>query len=313
MRIKFITLLASMMVAAFASARAESPLTVAVYDFTDAEKGAGNYGGKVTALVTADLTEATNLVMLERAELNKALQEQAFGVSGLVSADAAAKIGDLTGAKVLVAGQVIKSGENLIIIADIIGTETGRLFAEKVQGRADALADLTADLSGKIAREISEQASNLVALPVALSSDNLQRAIKNLPGTNRPSVSIKILYTTTATHGRSAQAENELGRDLMAAGFTIVEESSNRKPDVDITGAEDMRAGVKRGVLFSFRCNVELKVTDRRTGEIITMEHQESSASDTTKSSADHAAQTFAAEQLAEKIMPPLSQWNPTK
>ena len=39
----------------------------------------------VTTLVTADLTTETNLVLLERAELTKALNEQAFGVSGLVS------------------------------------------------------------------------------------------------------------------------------------------------------------------------------------------------------------------------------------
>lgn len=292
--------------------RAAEPqkLTVAVYDFADADKGSGNYGGKVTALVTADLTEATNLVLLERAELNKALKEQAFGISGLVSADAAAKIGDITGAKVLVAGEVIKSGDNLIIVADIIGTETGRLFAEKVQGSPDHLADLTADLSAKIAKSISAQAPNLVAARVESPTDNLQRAIKNLHGKNRPSVSIKIFYTTNGSHGRSAQAENELGRDLMAAGFTVVDENSERKPDFEITGVEDMRSGVRSGALYTFRCNIELKVSDRRTGDIITLEHQESSAADSTRPAADHAAQVQAAEQLTEKIMPLLAQWN---
>ena len=44
-----------------------------------------------------------------RRELGKALTEQAFGVAGLVSTDAAAEIGQLTGVKVLVAGQVVRS------------------------------------------------------------------------------------------------------------------------------------------------------------------------------------------------------------
>src|SRR5262249_23167758 len=97
-----------------------APLTVAVYDFTDTDKKAGAMGAKVTALVTADLAADTNFVMLERAELNKALSEQAFGVSGMVSSDAAAKIGQITGAKVLVAGQVIKTdGNHLVVVANI--------------------------------------------------------------------------------------------------------------------------------------------------------------------------------------------------
>src|SRR5258706_12729152 len=72
-------------------AQAAPPLTVAVYDFKgDAE--AASYGNNVTTLVTANLTTETNLVMLERAELTKALSEQAFGISGMVTSDAAAKI-----------------------------------------------------------------------------------------------------------------------------------------------------------------------------------------------------------------------------
>jgi TolB-like protein len=305
----------------------QSALTVAVYDFTATSEmdlgqkvtnwnaslwnarreTARDVGPNVTALVTANLAMETNLVLVERAELNKALSEQAFGVSGLVSADAAAKIGAITGAKILVTGQVINTGNNLIIVADIIGTETGRLFADKVQGASDNLGDLTTDLSGKIARTISMQATNLIAPPVISLSDSLDRAVNNLTGTNRPSVSIKIFYSTTGSRGHSAPTETELGMDLLKAGFPVVDDESDRKPDIEITGIEDMRAGGRTGALYSFRCNVELKVQDRRTGNIITLEHQESSASDSNRSSADHGAQVQAAEQLAEKIMPLLS------
>ncbi len=149
MKTKILLVLALVLVGVMAHAAPPPALTVAVYDFKgDGE--AASYGNNVTTLVTADLTTETNLVMLERAELTKTLNEQAFGISGMVSSDAAAKIGLITGAKVLVAGQVIQTGGNhLVIVANIIGTETGRLFADKVEGTSDNLSDLASELSRK--------------------------------------------------------------------------------------------------------------------------------------------------------------------
>jgi hypothetical protein len=287
-------------------AQPQSPITVAVYNFTG-DSDATHFDNKVTTLLTADLTTETNLVLLERAELNKALSEQAFGISGLVSAEAAAKIGQITGAKILITGEIVKTdNDHLTIVADIIGTETGRLFAEKVQGAADNLADLTSDLSGKIAQLISAQTTNLVSASIESSADRLDRVIKNISGTNRPSVSINILYPTgKARH--SAPAETELGIVLLKAGFAVVDDNSDRKPDVEITGVDDLSAGPKNGSFYSFRCVIELKVQDRRTGNISGFEHEEASATDATRVSADRAAQTQAAEQLAEKILPLLA------
>ena len=89
-------LLVSILMAFAGPAVPAAPLTVAVYDFTEAHKHSSGTGADVTTLVTADLAAETNLVMVERAELTKALNEQAFGVSGMVSSDAAAKIGQIT-------------------------------------------------------------------------------------------------------------------------------------------------------------------------------------------------------------------------
>ena len=64
-------LLAAMVPGAVAAGKPASTLTVAVYDFTDPDKNPAGYASKVTALVTADLTAETNLVMVERADLKK--------------------------------------------------------------------------------------------------------------------------------------------------------------------------------------------------------------------------------------------------
>src|SRR5690242_13873012 len=254
-----------------------APLTVAVYDF----KGNGpaaSYGNNVTTLVTADLTTETNLILVERSELNKALSEQAFGASGMVSSDAAAKIGQITGAKVLVAGQVIETGkDHLIIVANIIGTETGRLFADKVEGAPDNLTGMTLDLSRKIAQTIGEQATNLVLPPPESSAVRIDRIVKMITGANRPSVSIDITgYNRWGNKWPESSTANALGLVLMKAGFPVVDESSDTKPDIIITGSVTWDTAKQHGSLFACSATMELKATERRTGVIRVLDHQES-------------------------------------
>lgn len=186
-----ILLFAALAGSAVAGDKPQSALTVAVYGFADADRDTGGYGSRVTALVTAGLSAETNLVMVERADLKGALGEQAIGASGMVSSDTAAKIGQITGAKVLVSGQVIKSeGNHLVIVASIIGTETARLFAAKAEGSTESLVELTADLSRKIAQTIASQAANLVTATKESSAARLERIVKSIQGTNRPTVSV---------------------------------------------------------------------------------------------------------------------------
>jgi TolB-like protein len=303
-----ILLFAILTMIAGAADKSQPALTVAVYDFKGGADAA-SFGDKVTTLVTANLTTETNLVMVERAELTKALNEQAFGISGMVSSDAAARIGEITGAKVLVAGQVIKTGDNhLVIVADIIGTETGRLFADKVEGASDSLMDLTSQLSRKIAQTINDQATNLIAAAQESSAERLDRIIKNINSTNRPSVSVDINWfdRKKRTH-QSTVAEGEFGTVLLKAGFAVVDSNSDRKPDVEITGTESSSPGPRQGVLFSFSDAMDLKIQERRTGNIIAIEHQIGSASDGARATANAAAQVNAVDALAERILPLLA------
>ncbi len=279
-------------------------LTVAVYDFKgDGE--AASYGNNVTTLVTADLTTETNLVILERAELTKALNEQAFGVSGMVSSDAAAKIGQITGAKVLVAGQVIKTGDNhAVIVAYIIGTETGRLFADKVEGAADNLMALTSDLSRKIALTITVQTTNLVPPKSESREDYLNRIVKNIRGTNRPSVSVSI---QRYNYPYEPTVDGELGAILLKAGFKVVDGKSDHKPDIEIIGSGDMLALTSRDGLFSCSYGLDVKIQERKTGDIIGFDHQESTATSNGQVAAFTAAQIKTIDALAERILPLLA------
>jgi len=303
-----LTILLSAALALIASAAdaPKSALTVAVYDFAG-EADAASYVKKVTTLVTVNLTTETNLVLVERAELTKALGEQAFGISGMVNPEAAAQIGQITGAKVLVSGQVMKIGDNhLIVVADIIGTETGRLFAAKVEGAADNLLGLTDELSRKIAQTISDHTANLIAAAQETSAEHLARIIKGITGTNRPSVSVNIFWATDHSK-HSPTVEAEFGIILLKAGFAVVDANSDRKPDMEITGYEAVSAGPRQSGLFSYHDVVDLKVQARRTGTILAVEHQVGSATEDGDMAARSAAKINAVDALAERIFPLLA------
>jgi TolB-like protein len=306
-----ILLWAALATIAGAAEQPPSALTVAVYDFKG-DAAVASYGRSITTLVTADLTTETNLILVERAELTKALNEQAFGTSGMVTADAAAKIGQITGAKILVVGQVLKTGgDRLVIVADIIGTETGRLFAPKVDGAAENLLALTSDLSRKIAQTITEQATNLVLPAEETQADRLDRIIKNITGTNRPAVSVHITqWNRNGNRWPAGSSESEFGTILLKAGFKVVDQKSDDKPDLEITGdvttswGED---GPKRGGLISTRASLQVKIQERKTGKIICFEHQESTAVGIGATVGDRISQINAVDALAERVLPLLA------
>src|SRR5262245_38672596 len=137
--------------AALARAAATEPLTVAIFDFESKDEAVRDLGPKVSALLNANLSAEPQIITVERAELEKVLGEHELGLSGTVKPDEAAKIGSLTGAKVLVTGRVFKVEDELFIVAKIIGTETSRVYGEAVSGQAKAsLSQLSKDLAKKI-------------------------------------------------------------------------------------------------------------------------------------------------------------------
>ena len=289
--------------------------------------------------------------MVERAQLSTALSEEAFGISGLINSAAAAKIGQLTGAKVLVSGQVVKiSDARLVFVANIVGTETGRLFAAKVEGGADRLLDLTSQLSDKIAQTISDQRTNLLASVHETREDRLARIIKSAVGTNRPSVSVMILEPRAGIHP-SYIINAELSSLLLKAGFTLADDNSDRKPDVlisggsvssaapqpgsqssvtvHVTGGEAGPGGLPTGSNFAYTItenpgdgspqydltgferseteSVDFKVQNRRSGDILMVDHVTGSAQPGSSTGAGSSASVSVADAVAEKVLPLLA------
>ncbi|PWU16769.1 MAG: curli assembly protein CsgG [Verrucomicrobia bacterium] len=281
-------------------------LTAAVFDFESRDEGTRDLGPKVATLINANLSADPRIITVERAELDKVLSELELGLSGTVSPDTAAKVGHLTGAKVLVTGRVFKADKELVLVAKIIGTETSRVYGELAKGPVAApITDLSADLAKKVAAVITEKGDTLTA-KVERREDRIAAIKKSIKQTKLPAVSVKIGERHFGQPVIDPAAETELGLILKECGFTLVDDKSPQKPDIEITGDAFSAFGLRKGNLISCRARLELKA-QRRMGEIIAVDRQTSVAADITEQSAAKYALQNAALETAERLIPKLT------
>jgi hypothetical protein len=302
------TLLLVAALAVTLSTRAADPLvlTVAVFDFESKDEVVRDLGPKVSALLNATLSAEPQLITVERAELEKILSEQELGLSGTVSPDTAAKVGNLTGAKVLVTGRVFKVDKETMIVAKVIGTETSRVYGELVKGTAArTISELSEELAKKIATTLGQKGETLVA-KAETREERIEKIKKSLKTDLLPSVSVKIAEQHHGPRIIDPAAETELGLLLKVCGFRLLDEKSADKPDIEITGEAFSAFGLRKGNLISCKARVELKAR-KSNGDIVAVDRQTSVAVDITEPTAAKTALQTAAAEIAERLLPKLA------
>ena len=302
----FLLTMGSLAPTARSAPASQPPLTVAIFDFESKSDAVWDLGPKVAALLNANLSADPQIITVERAELEKVLGEQELGLSGTVSPDTAAKVGHLTGAKVLVTGRVFKADKEIVIVAKIIGTETSRVYGELVKGpAASSITDLSGDLAKKIAATVSEKGDTLVA-KVESREDRIARIKKSVSGKTLPSVSVKIGERHFGQPVVDPAAETELSLILKECGFALKDDKSKEKADVEITGDAFSAYAMRKGNLISCKARVELKA-QKRTGEMLAVDRQTSVTVDITEQTAAKTALQQAAAEIAERLLPKLA------
>ena len=149
-------------------------------------------GGKVTDILFAKLAARDGLNLVDREDLKKTLAEQELSLSGAVKVAEANKIGQLTGAKILVTGSVILADKRLYLVAKMIGTETSRVVGASVDGKvSDELGSLVEKLAEKVGDAIADQSDKLVAKAVT-RADRLEALRTQLKKRTKPVVMIRI-------------------------------------------------------------------------------------------------------------------------
>jgi hypothetical protein len=281
-------------------------LTVAIFDFESRDEAVRDLGPKVATLLNAELSAEPQIITVERAELEKVLGEQELGLSGTVSPESAAKVGHLTGAKVLVTGRIFKADKELVIVSKIIGTETSRVYGELVKGTSSSsITDLSGELAKKIAAVVTQKGDTLVA-KVESHEERVAKIKKDLGQAKLPSVSVKIGERHFGQPVIDPAAETELGLLLQQCGFVLVDDKSKDRADIEITGDAFSAYAMRKGNLVSCRARVEIKA-HKRTGEIIGVDRETSVAVDVAEQTAAKTALQNASDLIAERLLPKLA------
>ncbi len=290
------------------AAAAAEVYPVAILPFSERGREVAEQGQQVTDLLFANLMVEPELFLVDREEMGKILAEQELNVSGLVKPDEAVKIGQLTGAKILVTGSVMQVGSSQYIIAKVIGTETSRVLGAKVKGSIrDELDDLVEQLAKEVGKIIVEQAGDLVAENVT-RDDRIAALKKQLGQADLPAVSVRIPEEHIGQQTIDPAAETELLVFFTETGFPVIdaEKGAARDADIQIVGEAFSEFAGRRGNLVSVKARLEVKAIDRATGKIVAADRQMSVAVGLTEHVGAKTALQAAASDLAMRLLPKL-------
>ena len=280
-------------------------LSVAVFDFESKDEAVRDLGPKASTMINAILSIDPQIILVERAELEKVLGEQELSLSGTVSPDTAARVGHLTGAKVLVTGRVFQVGNETVMVAKVIGSETSRVYGEMVKGSgAKQVTELSEELAKKIAATITGKGGTLVAKEKT-RGERIATIKQALKSGQLPSILVKVAERHFGQPVIDPAVETEFGKILTECGFTLLDERSPGKPDLEISGEAFSAHGMRKGNLVACKSRIELKVRDA-SGKILVVDRQTGVAADLAEQTAAKTALQNAAFDLAERIIPKL-------
>ncbi len=281
---------------------------MAILGFEERGAGAKDYGAKVADLLFAKLATKPDLFLVDRADLKKALEEQSLNLSGGVKADEAVKVGNLTGAKILVTGSVIQVDKRIVLVAKVIGTETTRVLAASAEGKAgDDVGPIVDKLAKEVSDVVTQQIEKLLPKPTA-PEDRVAVIKEKLGKATRPVVVATITERHVGRPTIDPAAQTELAKLLLETGFEVLdaEAAGRNRADVEIIGDGFSEAVGRVGNLESVRARLEIKAVDRKTGKLLASDRQTVVVVDVAELVAGKTALQLAADQIAERVLPKL-------
>lgn len=282
--------------------------------------GKGVDAGLFNDIVSAELSCADQIKLVDREQLGKLLREKSMHPNGMLNASEVSNIGSLLGADNFVSGSVREKGDKLMIFVKTISVKTGVVkmkyinIANNLEVAAAKTAQAAIDLvkSQKTAAAAAPAKTELLA-----------------PGKKRPTVAIFIPEIHIASQRIiDPAAENELIKIFLQQKFnvkqlppqlavgkaglldniagnrtTLLKAAKSAGADFLVYGEAIAESSDAFGNYRTSRARVELKVISTASGNIIRADSAYAGAADTAEIiSGKKAVQKAAAKLAAETI-----------
>ncbi|MDA3924479.1 MAG: curli assembly protein CsgG [Kiritimatiellae bacterium] len=280
----------------------------AIFPFAERGSGVRGYGSKASDILFASLVVNPDLILVDREDMKKTLDEHELNISGMVNPAEAVKVGHLTGAKILVTGSIIEADKTIYLVAKIIGTETSRVLGASIKGKTnDDFGTLVEKLAEKVAETIIMKEDQLVA-KVVKREDKVAALKKVLGDRKRPVVFVDIEERHVGQATIDPAAETEVSLFAKECGFTIIDFESGNKKDADVVikGEGFSEFAMRRGNIVSVKARLEVKAIDAKTDKVIFIDRQTAVEVDLTEQIAGKKALQTAAAEIAQRMLPHL-------
>ncbi len=278
------------------------PVSVAVLDFSVAKDQNEMLGKEIAQLLAVSLSLSDGFFLVEREALEKVLSEQQLGLSGAINAATAARVGALTGAKILVSGRVIQVGQNTILVAKLIGTETSRVLAAKVSTKDPSDLEALVDELGITVAEIVQTKSGELLAPEPNLPDLVAKLRPLLHGKELPSVSVSIPEVHIGRAIPDPAAQTEIVKLLRDLGFEVYDAGDSRVA-VAITGEAFSEFAGRYVGLHSCRARVEIEMRELASGKLIWADRENAIGLDVAEHFAGKMALQKAGFEISERIV----------
>jgi Curli production assembly/transport component CsgG len=273
--------------------------TIAILPFKAKSMAVKGQGSQIADLLLVSLEMKGLFSMVSRENLNKILDELQLNASGLVSKESQNKIGQLSGAKIIITGSVFKASTKTYVIAKIIGVETSKVVGCSVSGKKTG-TDLAEELGEKVAKLLISRSKKL--LPAPLKQEDLITELKKQLG-DISGTKVFVRVAEDVVNVPDPAVQTELQVILGKVGFKLVDNAV--EADFSINGEAFGVNGGRIGAFFTGQARVEIKVTGK-DGKIVMIDRQTETVPALSLDIACKNALAQAGRQLAKRILPQL-------
>jgi TolB-like protein len=307
------------------------PLTVAVLPFDAKDK---QIGEQIAEVISARLSSDSTLQLVERADIDRILQEQKLSLSAAAQPETAVRVGWLAGAQVLVTGRAYIIDEQMLVTARVIGVETGRVFIAQERGSTqEKLLPVLDRLADQVAKTIASRQTLLVAPDVSTDKEKLFNSLaEQLKGRSLPPIVIAVPETDYGAPSVDPTAETELILRFTGCGFKVTDPGTleqgiqswakdyyrgtasapisrllPEEVNIILVGQAFSEPGGRFGDIYSAKARVEVRALDRKTGTVLAIARRTASALDLSPRLAGKKALENAAVGIAYELIPKIA------